>query len=144
MLKIGTKAPDFSALDQTGKEHQLADYAGHWVLLYFYPRDNTPGCTAEACSLRDNYSQFTKAGVTILGVSSDSVTSHDKFAAKFQLPFTLLADTEKKLIKAYEAGGLFKRISYLINPAGEIVKAYEKVKPAEHAAEVLKDMEYAK
>jgi peroxiredoxin Q/BCP len=144
MLKIGTKAPAFAALDQTGKEHQLADYAGHWVLLYFYPRDNTPGCTAEACSLRDNYSQFTKAGVTILGVSSDSVISHDKFAAKFQLPFTLLADPEKKLIKAYEAGGLFKRVSYLINPAGEIVKAYEKVKPTEHAAEVLKDMEYAK
>lgn len=144
MLKVGTKAPHFFASDQTGKEHQLADYAGRWVLLYFYPRDNTPGCTAEACTLRDNYSQFTKAGVTILGVSADSVASHDKFAAKFQLPFTLLADSEKKLIKAYEADGLFKRISYLINPAGEIIKAYEKVKPTEHAAEVLKDMEYAK
>ena len=140
MLKTGIKAPIFEALDQLGNSHKLKDYTGQWVLLYFYPRDNTPGCTTEACALRDNYSQFKKAGIVILGVSSDSVASHDKFVTKFQLPFTLLADTEKKIIKAYEAGGLFKRISYLINPQGEIVKVYEKVKPAEHAEEVLKDM----
>ena len=140
MLKTGIKAPIFEALDQLGNSHKLKDYTGQWVLLYFYPRDNTPGCTTEACALRDNYSQFKKAGIVILGVSSDSVTSHEKFSQKFQLPFTLLADTEKKIIKAYEAGGLFKRISYLINHQGEIVKVYEKVKPAEHAEEVLKDM----
>jgi peroxiredoxin Q/BCP len=145
MLKVGTIAPAFEALDQEGNNHKLSDYAGQWILLYFYPRDNTPGCTTEACTLRDNYSQFKNAGIVILGVSSDSVASHDKFVTKFQLPFTLLADQDKKIIKAYEAGGLFKRISYLINPAGEIVKAYEKVKPAEHAAEVLNDIKiYAK
>lgn len=138
-------APAFEAPDQTGKKHTLTDYSGHWVLLYFYPKDDTPGCTTEACTLRDNYSQFKDAGVVILGVSADSVASHGKFVDKFQLPFMLLADSDKKIIKAYEAGGLFKRISYLINPAGEIAKAYEKVKPAEHAAEVLNDLkEYAK
>jgi len=141
MLKIGITAPQFEAPDQEGKMHKLADYVGNWILLYFYPRDNTPGCTTEACSLRDNFAQFKDAGIIILGVSSDSVASHNKFAQKFQLPFTLLADSEKNIINAYEAGGLLKRVSYLINPVGEIASAYEKVDPATHAAQILKDFE---
>lgn len=144
MLKINTNAPGFSALDQIGKEHKLSDYLGKWILLYFYPRDNTPGCTTEACTLRDNFSGFKEAGIEILGVSSDSVASHDKFATKFELPFTLLADPDKKIIKAYEASGLIRRVSYLINTEGLIVKTYEKVKPIEHAAEVLRDMSILK
>jgi len=144
MLKIGIMAPEIEAQDQNGKTHKLSDYKGKWVLLYFYPRDNTPGCTAEACSLRDNFPHFEKSDAVIIGVSTDSVASHDKFAQKFNLPFTLLADDNKKIVKDYEAGGLLRRISYLINPEGEITKAYDKVKPAEHAAEVLKDLKTLK
>ena len=140
MLKTGIKAPEFVAFDQNNIEHKLSDYLGRWVLLYFYPRDNTPGCTVEACSLRDNYSSFKKIDALVLGVSTNSVASHDKFAQKFDLPFTLLADTDKKIVSAYEAGGLFKRVSYLINPEGMIARVYEKVKPAEHAEEVLRDL----
>jgi peroxiredoxin Q/BCP len=140
MLKTGIMAPAFTAQDQNGLEHKLSDYLGRWLLLYFYPRDNTPGCTAEACALRDNYNDFKKIDAVILGVSTDSVTSHDKFVQKFNLPFTLLADPDKAIVKTYEANGLFKRVSYLIDPTGKIVKAYEKVKPAEHAEEVLRDL----
>ena len=140
MLKTGIMAPAFTAQDQNGLEHKLSDYLGRWLLLYFYPRDNTPGCTAEACALRDNYNDFKKIDAVILGVSTDSVTSHDKFVQKFNLPFTLLADPDKTIVKTYEANGLFKRVSYLIDPTGKIVKAYEKVKPAEHAEEVLRDL----
>lgn len=141
MLKIGTPAPNFQAFDQNNKFHQLANYKGQWLLLYFYPRDNTPGCTVEACTIRDSYADFKKLKAAVLGVSTNSVTSHEKFATKFSLPFPLLADIDKKIIKDYEASGLFKRISYLISPDGKIAKAYEKVKPQEHAAEVLKDLE---
>ncbi len=144
MLKVGIIAPAISAPDQNGINHQLADYLGKWVLLYFYPRDNTPGCTAEACAMRDNYPHFSKSEIVILGVSTDSVASHDKFVQKFNLPFTLLSDSDKKIVKAYEANGLFKRVSYLIDPAGKIAKVYEKVKPAEHAEEVLRDIEALK
>jgi len=140
MLKLGTAAPEFEAQDQNGIIHKLSYYKDKWVLLYFYPRDNTPGCTVEACSLRDNYSDFKKIDAIILGVSTDSVSSHDKFVQKYNLPFTLLADSEKKIIKAYEAGGLFKRVSYLINPEGKIARVYEKVKPNEHASEVIRDL----
>lgn len=140
MLKIGNKAPDFSALDQNGLSHKLADYKGVWLLLYFYPRDNTPGCTTEACSLRDNYSEFKNVNAEVLGVSTDSVKSHANFAAKYELPFTILADPEKKIVTAYGANGLVRRISYLINPEGIIIKAYGSVKPNKHAAEVLRDL----
>lgn len=140
MLKIGVKAPAIEALDQNNNNQKLSDYKGKWILLYFYPRDNTPGCTREACSLRDNFPHFEKLNITILGVSTNSVASHDKFSQKFNLPFTLLADTDKKIVKDYEANGLFKRISYLIDPSGKIAKSYDKVKPDEHAAEVIKDM----
>lgn len=140
MLAKGTKAPDFSALDQNGKEVRLSDHLGKWVLLYFYPKDNTPGCTKEACSLRDNHFQFRHLGGVVIGVSSDSVESHGKFAAKYELPFSIVSDSDKSIIKAYEASGLLKRVSYLIDPSGLIAKDYPRVRPADHAQEVLKDL----
>ncbi len=140
MLTLGSKAPDFTALDQDGKTHNLADYRGRWLLLYFYPKDNTPGCTTEACTLRDSYNDFEKIKAVVLGVSADSVKSHAGFAGKYNLPFPILADQDKIIIKAYGADGLVRRISYLIDPQGKIAKAYAKVKPAEHAAEALKDL----
>ena len=149
MLTAGTKAPAFSLPDQNGKVHQLSDYKGKWVLLYFYPKDDTPGCTKEACSLRDNYAAFEKMGTIVLGVSTDSVKSHKKFEEKYGLPFPLLADEEKKVVEAYEVWGKKKfmgreymgtnRVSFLIDPTGKISKVYETVKPAEHAEEVLSD-----
>jgi len=140
MLTEGSKAPAISAIDQDGKTQNLADYAGRWVLLYFYPKDDTPGCTTEACALRDSYEDFLQAKAVVLGVSADSVASHGKFAQKFSLPFPLLADENKEIIKAYEADGLVRRVSYLVSPDGKIAKAYAKVKPAEHATEVLQDL----
>lgn len=150
VLRVGDTAPTATLPDQSGKVRSLADVRGSWILLYFYPRDNTPGCTIEACTLRDNYGELKKAGLAIFGVSTDSVESHQKFAGKHQLPFLLLADTEKALAKAYGVWGPKKflgreflgthRISFLINPQGKIAKVYEKVKPAEHAAEILRDL----
>jgi thioredoxin-dependent peroxiredoxin len=140
MLAIGSKAPGFSAPDQDGKIHKLSDYKGRWLLLYFYPKDNTPGCTTEACTIRDSYADFQKIGAAVLGVSKDSVKSHTGFAGKYNLPFPILSDGEKTIIKAYGADGLFARISYLIDPNGIVAKAYEKVKPAEHAAEAINDL----
>ena len=137
--------------DQTGKIHQLSDYLGRWVLVYFYPKDDTPGCTAEACSLRDSFPKFGNAKAVILGVSADSSSSHARFADKYRLNFTLLADEQKQAVKAYGVWGEksfmgkkylgISRSSFLIDPAGKIAKVYPKVKPAEHAAEVLKDLE---
>lgn len=152
-IKVGQKAPDFTLPDQNGDKHKLSDYQGQWVLLYFYPKDDTSGCTAEACALRDNFPKF-KKGAAILGVSIDSVASHKKFEAKYKLPFTLLADEEKKVVNKYGVwaeksmygrkymGTL--RNSYLIDPQGKIAKIYEKVKPAEHAEQVLADLKELK
>ncbi len=140
MLTVGTKAPDFSAPDQDGTVRKLGDYAGKWLLLYFYPKDDTPGCTAEACAFRDSLIGFEKADAKVLGVSKDSVKSHVKFASKYRLPFPILSDEGKEIIKSYGADGLARRISYLIDPKGYIAKAYGKVKPAEHAGEVLADL----
>ncbi len=141
MLAVGTKAPDFSAPDQAGKAHNLSDYKGRWVLLYFYPKDFTSGCTTEACTIRDNFDGFKKIDAVVLGVSNDSVESHAGFAAEHKLPFTILSDADKKIIDAYQASGLWtKRISYLIDPEGTIAKAYGNVNPGVHAAEVLKDL----
>ncbi len=150
MPKVGEPAPEFSLTDQTGKTHRLSDYRGRWVLLYFYPKDDTPGCTTEACSLRDHRSEFFKANAVIFGVSADSVESHRKFAQKFKLPFPLLADPEKSVIRSYGAWGKKQfmgkeyegilRNSFLIDPKGKIAQVYEKVKPAEHAAGVLTDL----
>ena len=143
MLNTGTQAPTFSALDQNGITQTLEDFKGKWVLLYFYPKDDTSGCTKEACGLRDNYDALQKYA-TILGVSADSVESHKKFQEKYHLPFTLLADTKREIINTYGAGGFFKRISYLINPQGVIAKTYEKVNPTYHAREILHDLQEEK
>ncbi len=140
--------------DQNGKTHTLSDYRGKWALLYFYPKDNTSGCTKEACEIRDNISGFGKMKTVVLGVSVDSVKSHEKFAEKYKLPFPLLSDGEKKVVKLYGAWGRKKfmgreydgtyRISFLIDPEGKIAKIYGKVKPDTHAAEVLDDLKSAK
>ena len=146
-----TKAPDFSLPDADGVTRTLADYKGKWVILYFYPRDNTPGCTKEACTFRDHIQEFTKRGVAIVGVSGDSVASHKKFADKYHLNFTLLSDESLDMIKAYKAWGEKKfmgrtfsgilRMTYLINPKGEIAKVYEKVNPLLHSSEILHDFD---
>ncbi len=142
MLEIHTEAPDFSLLDEKGEKHTLSQYQGKWVLLYFYPKDDTPGCTKEACSLRDHALEYEENDLVVLGVSKDTTESHEKFISKYKLPFTLLADTEQKVIQVYGANGAIgtKRISYLINPDGEIEKAYPNVKPESHAEEVLQDL----
>ncbi len=149
-VKIGQKAPDFSLPDQEEKIHKLSDYKGKWVLIYFYPKDDTAGCTAEACAVRDEFPNFKKAKLVVLGVSVNSVKSHKKFALKYGLPFTLLADEEKKVVNKYGVWAKKKfmgreymgtlRNSFLIGPDGKIKKIYEKVKPALHAREVLEDL----
>lgn len=133
------EAPDFTLPDQDGISHQLTDYRGKWVLIYFYPKDDTPGCTAEACGFRDTLPAL--KGMQILAISADSVPSHKRFAEKFALNFPLLSDTDKDVIKVYGAAGIYtRRISYLINPDGIIVKKYQKVEPAKHAKEVSGDL----
>jgi len=139
----GEKAPDFTLPDERRETHYLSDYAGKWVLLYFYPKDDTSGCTKEACALRDTAMEYEKSDVVVLGVSKDSSESHEDFISKYKLPFTLLSDEDKKVIKLYGAdGGLMtKRISYLIDPDGVIEKVYAKIDPEKHAEEVLADVE---
>ncbi len=150
MPEIGQSAPDFTLPDQDGKPRTLSDYRGKHVLLYFYPKDDTTGCTREACAIRDAHPDFKKLDAVVFGISADSVASHKKFAEKYGLPFTLLADVEKKAIQAYgvwgrkkfmgrEYDGIF-RTSFLIDPDGTIKHVYEKVKPLTHAAEVLIDL----
>lgn len=144
------QAPDFNLPDQTGKFHKLADFKGKWLLLYFYPKDDTPGCTTEACSFRDASGDYKKLGVQVVGISKDSVKSHTKFAEKYKLNFPLLSDESGDVIKSYGAWGeksMFGkkymgilRNTYLINPKGEIEKTYEKVKPELHSEEILKDL----
>ncbi len=148
MLEIGTKAPDFSLPDQNGKIHTLSEYAGKKVILYFYPKDSTPGCTAEACDLRDNYQRFISLGYEILGVSKDSEASHRKFIEKYQLPFPLLSDKESEVQKAYDAWGLKKfmgrefmgtlRKTFVIDENGVIVDIIEKVNTKAHTQQLLK------
>lgn len=150
MPPLNSKAPDFTLLDQFGKEHTLSKYLGRWVLLYFYPKDDTAGCTKEACMIRDTFPRFEGVHAHVFGVSIDSVESHAKFAEKYQLPFSLLADTEKQVVNAYGVWGEknmmgktymgTKRTSFLIDPEGMIRKVYEGVKPEVHAEEVLADL----
>ena len=149
-MKQGQKAPEFSLPDQDGKMHTLSAYAGKWVILYFYPKDDTPGCTKEACTIRDAWPKFKKLGIQVFGVSIDSQKSHAKFVDKYDLPFTLLSDADKKVVEKYGVWGEKKfmgrtflginRMSFLINPAGKIEKIYEHVKPEVHAQEVLQDL----
>lgn len=146
----GSEAPGFTLQDQIGRTHSLAEYRGRWVLLYFYPKDNTPGCTIEACTIRDQFKDFKKINAVVLGVSTDNIASHKKFADTFELPFTLLADEHKEVVGKYGVFGEKKfmgrtymgtqRTSFLIDPKGTIAKVYEKVKPAAHAAEVIADL----
>ena len=149
-LKEGQQAPDFSLPDQEGKLHMLSEQKGNWVLLYFYPKDDTQGCTKEACSIRDHFPKFKKLKTKVFGISTDDVKSHDKFVKKFDLPFILLADDKKEVVQKYNVWGKKQfmgreylgtlRTSFLIDPKGKIAKIYEKVNPEVHAEEVLKDL----
>ncbi len=146
-LKEGDKAPPFSVLTDTGGKVSLADYTGKNVILYFYPKDDTPGCTKEACGFRDDFAAFKKKGAVILGVSTDPVKAHKKFVEKFKLPFTLLADEGKEIVNAYGVWGEktfmgrkyqgTHRVTFLIGPDGKIKKIWPTVKPEEHPQEVL-------
>jgi len=148
--EIDSIAHDFTLPDQDGNQHTLSNYRGQWVLLYFYPKDDTAGCTKEACAIRDAFPDFKKLNVVVLGISVDSVESHKKFAEKYGLPFTLLADIHKKVVNDYgvwakkqsmdrEEEGII-RTSFLIDPMGEIEKVYRDVRPEKHAEEVLEDL----
>ena len=150
MLETGTKAPDFSLPDQDGVMHSLNRYRGKKVILYFYPRDKTPGCTKQACGFRDLYPQFTEKGAVILGVSKDSVASHKKFQEKYQLSFPILSDTELQVIQAYDVWKEKKlygkvsmgvvRTTYLIDENGIISKAFGKVKAAQNPEQMLEEL----
>jgi thioredoxin-dependent peroxiredoxin len=147
LLAVGTQAPEFTTTDQDGKKHSLSDFKGMKVILYFYPKDNTSGCTKEACAFRDHFDALRRLGVEILGVSVDSEKSHKSFVQKYGLPFTLLADTDKRLVEAYGVWGeksLYgkrymgtNRVTYLIDEAGKIAAVFPKVKPETHAEEIL-------
>lgn len=147
VLSAGEKAPDFQLKDGDGVVHKLTDYQGQTIVLYFYPKDNTPGCTKEACAFRDNYKAFKDAGVDVIGVSPDTEKSHTNFSQKYELPFTLLSDPDHKICEAYGVWGLKKnygreyegvyRTTFVIGPNGEIKHVFEKVKPSDHVEEVL-------
>jgi len=150
MLAVGTSAPDFSLPDQNGEVQTLASATTPWKLVYFYPKDDTPGCTKEACTITEAYEDFLDLGVTVFGVSKDSPESHKQFAEKYHLPFTLLSDETGEMVKAYDAWGeksMFGtqregilRVSYVLNADNEVVKVYPKVDPASHALEILTDI----
>lgn len=147
MLKEGDAAPDFTGKDQNGENVKLADYRGQKVVLYFYPKDDTPGCTKEACSFRDNYLSLTQNNIKVIGISTDDEKSHQKFISKYELPFTLIADTDHAIADAYDSYGEKKfmgktyngvlRKTFLIGEDGRIVKIFDKVKVDEHSTEVL-------
>lgn len=150
MLETGTKAPGFTLPDQNGKEHSLEEFRGKKIILYFYPKDNTPGCTSQACGFGELYPQFTEKGAVVIGISKDSIASHKKFEEKYNLPFLLLSDTELSAIKAYDVWqeknmygkktmGVV-RTTYLIDENGIIVKAFGKVKAAENPAQMLQTL----
>ncbi len=142
MLKENDIAPIFNLLNAENDQKSLSDYAGHWVLLYFYPKDDTPGCTTEACAFRDNTPFYEDIGISVIGISKDSPESHQAFKEKYNLPFELLSDTDGIVSELYGSGigESPKRISYLISPDGTIAKAYKDVTPTTHAEEVLSDL----
>jgi thioredoxin-dependent peroxiredoxin len=139
----GTSAPLFTLTDADGKSHTLSDYKGSYVALYFYPKDNTPGCTKEACNLRDNFEVLKEKSIVILGVSYDSEASHGKFRDKYDLPFPLLADVDKKVSELYGVKGMFgpKRVTFIISPDAVITHVITKVKTADHAAQIMDAIE---
>ncbi|HTO88509.1 MAG TPA: thioredoxin-dependent thiol peroxidase [Thermoanaerobaculia bacterium] len=147
LLELGDRAPDFKTADQDGEKISLKDLRGRKVVLYFYPKDDTPGCTKEACSFRDGFSKFRKRKIEVLGVSADDERSHKKFAEKYDLPFRLLADTDKKIVQDYGVWGEkslygrkfmgINRVTYLIDEKGRIAGVWPKVKPDGHADEIL-------
>jgi thioredoxin-dependent peroxiredoxin len=141
-LAVGTKAPTFTTQDTSGKTVSLENYAGKTVVLYFYPKDDTPGCTKEACSFRDNYSAYQNKDITVFGVSMDDVASHQKFTDKFNLPFPLLADTNGAIAKAYgvDGGGYAKRVTFVIDGTGKVAHVYDTVKTDTHASDILADL----
>jgi len=148
---VGQPAPAFKLQDQDGKWHSLADYKGKWVAIYFYPKDDTPGCTTQACSFRDNIFAFNKEGAVILGISVDDVESHKKFAEKHGLPFTLLADADKAVSKDYGVLKTYmgvmemaRRDTFIVDPEGRIAKHYESVDPEGHSKVVLDDIKALK
>lgn len=151
VLDVGRSAPEFTLLNQDEESISLASFQGQWVVLYFYPRDNTPGCTKEACGFRDRNADYQARNVQILGISPDTAKSHRKFIEKQTLPFTLLSDPDSDVARAYESYGPKKfmgkeyegvyRQTFIIDPQGRLAKIYRKVKPAEHAAQVLQDLE---
>ena len=150
MLEVGTKAPDFTLPDQNGNMHSLSEYRGKKVILYFYPKDNTPGCTKQACGFAERYPQFIEKGAVVLGISKDSVASHKKFEEKYGLPFTILSDPELVAIQAYDVWQEKKnygktymgvvRSTYLIDENGKIVKAFDKVKAADNPEQMLGEL----
>jgi thioredoxin-dependent peroxiredoxin len=149
-LQAGDRAPNFSLLDTNGNRVSLQDFQGQRVVLYFYPRDNTPGCTKEACGFRDHYPEFQSRNIVVLGVSTDDAKSHEKFVTKYQLPFPLLCDVDAQVATAYDSYGLKKfmgkeymgitRNTFVIGPDGQIEKIYRKVKPEPHAEDILTDL----
>ena len=146
-ISTGQTAPNFNLQDQNGQWHTLDNYKGKWVVLFFYPKDQTPGCTTEACNFRDNIFEFEKLNAQILGVSLDDVESHQEFSEKYSLPYPILADVNKECATEYDVLGKFmmmtiaKRQSFLINPEGAIVKHYKKVNPDTHTQDVIFDLE---
>ncbi len=148
-LKPGDAAPSFTSRDQEGREVKLSDLKGKWVLLYFYPKDDTPGCTKQACNLRDGFARYKKSGVAVYGISTQSAESHRKFREKYHLPFDLLVDEEGTLGKAFDIGkmpivGLYKRQSVLIDPEGRIATKLDDVDPGTHHEDILKIVNGAK
>ena len=150
MLEVGTQAPDFTLPDQNGNRHSLSDYRGKKIILYFYPKDNTPGCTKQACGFAERYPQFIEKGAVVLGISKDSVASHKNFEEKYGLPFTILSDPELVAIQAYDVWQEKKnygktymgvvRTTYLIDEEGKIAKAFDKVKAADNPEQMLGEL----
>lgn len=138
-LAVGTTAPAFTVKDTNGNTVSLSDFAGKTVVLYFYPKDDTPGCTKEACSFRDNYAQYQGKDIVVFGVSMDDEASHQKFTQKYNLPFPLLADVDGSLTKAYDVdgGGYSKRVTYVIDGSGKVAQVYTTVKTDTHAQDIL-------
>lgn len=153
LLKEGTVAPNFTAKNQNGEDISLTNFKGKKVILYFYPKDNTPGCTAESCNLRDNYNALIEKGFEVIGVSPDSEKSHTNFISKYELPFTLISDPDKKVLNAYGAWGEKKmygksyegvlRTTYVIDEKGKIIKVFPKVKTKKHSEQILKELDLA-